>query len=155
MNIDNTYARDATLRAAGKSSLRSADAPVSDISAFNVRRSDWQHSAERRLSEIMRLQQGWDGHQGRPVEPATAFYAFRLLEGLLVRPGVPLPSITPLSYGGLVLEWHRRGWDIEIEIKAPLRLHVYSHELASGAEDELELGINVDALRDAVRKISD
>ena len=85
------------------------------------------------VSRVTAMQPGWDGHQGKPVDPATAFYSFRLVEGLLARPGIPQPSITPLSYGGLVFEWHRKGWDIEIEIEAPSRLHVYVQRLRQAA----------------------
>lgn len=127
----------------------------SQIAAFNLSRPDWRQAAERRLNQIIRLPAGWDGHQGKPVNATIASYAYRLLEALLVRPGVPLASITPLSYGGLVLEWHRKGWDVEIEIDAPASHHVYTHELASGTERELWLGLRLDQLRDIIGKIAD
>jgi len=126
----------------------------SEIAAFNLSRTDWQPAAERRLNQVIRLQAGWDGHQGVPVNVTIANYAYRLLGALLVRPGVPLPSITPMSYGGLLLEWHRKGWDVEIEIDAPASHHIYTHELASGTENEFQLGFRLDQLRTVIGKIA-
>jgi hypothetical protein len=128
---------------------------ASQIAAFQSVRTDWQRVAERRLNEVIRLPVGWDGHQGKPVEATIATYAFGLLEALLTMPGVPLPSITPLSYGGLVLEWHRKGWDVEIEIDAPSSHHVYTRELALGIEKEFWLGLQLRQLLDVLKQISD
>ena len=128
---------------------------ASQIAAFQSVRTDWQRVAERRLNEVIRLPAGWDGHKGKPVQAAIATYAFGLLEALLKVPGVPLPSITPLSYGGLVLEWHRKGWDVEIEINAPSSHHVYTRELAPATVREFWLGSQLSQLLDVLKQISD
>jgi len=127
----------------------------SEISVFNIPRTDWQREAERRLVQLIRLRPGWDGHQGKPANLTIAEYAYILLEALLSRHNIPLPTISPLSYGGLMLEWHRKGWDIEIEIDAPGSLQVYTRELSSGVEDEVRLGRRLDRLRDIVGKVAD
>jgi|SRR5277367_2361629 hypothetical protein len=127
----------------------------SNIAAFSLSRADWQRSAWLRLTQLIWLPPGWDGHQGKAVNPTIAEYAYSLLEALLRTPGVPLPSITPLSYGGIALEWHRKGWDVEIEIDAPASHHVYTHELASATEDEFRLNHRLDRLRDVIGKIAD
>lgn len=145
---DQTTVTSATAR----SQLRIS---VSQIAAFQLNRTDWQREAERRLNEVIRLPVGWDGHQGKPVETTIASYAFTLLEALLAMPGVPLPAITPLSYGGLVLEWHRKGWDVEMEIDAPSSHHLYTRELGSNTEKEFWLGLQLNELREVIRRISD
>jgi hypothetical protein len=73
----------------------------------------------------------------------------------MLRPGVPLPSITPLAYGGIMLEWHRRGWDIEIEIDAPASHHVFTRELATGTEADFVLSGRLDRLKGEIAKIAD
>jgi len=122
----------------------------SDLSGPN-----WLGEARGRLKDVVQLEPGWDGHQGKPVRPEIADYAFLLLQRLVRRPGIPRPIISPLSYGGLVLEWHRKGWDVEIEIDAPRSHHIYTHHLASEAEEEFELKDNPDRLGAVVRRISD
>lgn len=136
-------------------SPRAQNDRASQFAAFAAARTDWQSEAQRRLAYLIRLPEGWDGHQGRPVVPTIAEYAYHLMEALLLRPGVPMPSITPLSYGGLVLEWHRKGWDVEIEIDAPASHCVYTHDLASGAEEDFRLGYRLERLKHVVAKIAD
>jgi hypothetical protein len=125
-----------------------------DVTAFG-QSSNWMPRAEERLGELARLPLGWDGHSGRPLSPLIADYAFQLLEKLMLRPGVPLPSITPLSYGGLMLEWHRRGWDVEIEVDAPASHHVFTRELATGTEVEFTLSGRLGRLQGEIAKIAD
>lgn len=134
---------------------RHSSSSVTQIAAFIFTRMDWQRQAENRLMEVVRLPVGWDGHQGRPSNPSIANYVYSLLEKLMVLPGLPLPSITPVSYGGIVLEWHRKGWDVEIEIDVPSSHHVYAHELATGIEGDFWCGSQLNRMRDVVRKISD
>jgi len=40
----------------------------------------------------------------------------------------------------LQLEWHRNGWDLEIEIEGPGQLYAYARELATDQEWEADLG---------------
>lgn len=37
---------------------------------------------------------------------------------------MPEPFITPTNRGGVVIEWHTRGIDLEIEVEAPDLYHV-------------------------------
>jgi hypothetical protein len=126
---------------------------ASDVTAFSG--PDWMSRAAQRFVDLIRLPVGWDGHQGHPVSPPIADYAYRFLQKLMLQPGLTLPSITPLAYGGIMLEWHRRGWDVEIEIDAPAQHHVYTYEIASGLEEQFVLGPRLDRLRDIVSKIAD
>jgi hypothetical protein len=156
--VSLAYDLDYSERTSGTSSTaqpRPARSSGSQIVAFSQTRTDWQPFAARRLNEIIRLPVGWDGHQGKPVNATIASYSYNLLEALLTMPAVPMPSITPLSYGGLVLEWHRRGWDVEIEIDAPASHHLFAHELASGEEWESWLGPQLTQLQGIIKRISD
>ena len=72
-----------------------------------------------------------------------------------MQPKVPMPAIVPLSYGGIQIEWHRKGWDIEIEISAPNQMHIYQHEIASGDEEEFDLGADLSRLGAVIDAIKD
>ena len=72
-----------------------------------------------------------------------------------MQPGVPLPSITPLSYGGVQLEWHRKGWDLEIEIVGAGKIQVFARDIQSGEESELELGADLSALSGYIDTVKD
>lgn len=114
----------------------------------------WQRKAERRLGELCRLQIGWDGHRGQPANRDIAEFAASVLASLM-QPKVPMPAIVPLSYGGIQIEWHRKGWDIEIEISAPNQMHIYQHEIASGDEEEFDLGADLSRLGAVIDAIKD
>jgi hypothetical protein len=135
-------------------SPRGADVSrASDVTAFSSHH--WQSKAAQRLVDLLRLPIGWDGHQGRPVSPPIADYTFQLLQKLMLRPGLPVPSITPLAYGGVMLEWHRLGWDVEIEIDAPTSHHVYTYEIASHTGDQFSLGPRLERLGHIMAHIAD
>jgi hypothetical protein len=70
-------------------------------------------------------------------------------------PGLPLPAIMPLSNGGVQLEWHRKGWDVEIEIFGGPKIDVYLRNLATGEETELELDTDLGKLDSVTLGIKD
>ena len=125
------------------------------ITAFSAPDSTgWEDKAGDRLAELMKLSPGWDGHQAPRVSRTVVDYACNLLPRL-VTPGIPAPFIAPLAFGGLQLEWHRKGWDLEIEIHGPNQLYAYAREIGTGAEwereladDLTELGAKLNAIRD-------
>lgn len=112
------------------------------LSAFQC---EWRYRAEARLSSLLRLKRGWDGHNGLPGDRATLEFAASVLAKLML-PQMPMPSIMPLSYGGVQIEWHRNGWDVEIEIASPNVIHMYKNEIQSGQETELDIGPDLSQL---------
>lgn len=92
-----------------------------------------------RLGELTSLPQGWDGHGGQSVDPAVARFTLEML-GDIMRPDTPLPQLMPLSCGGIQVEWHRNGWDVEIEISKPGQVFVYLCEVSTGKKYEEQLG---------------
>lgn len=122
--------------------------------AFTGREADWQGSAMARLAVLLSLPTGWDGHGGRPTTMGAATYAIDVLSRVM-RSGVPAPSIVPLSYGGVQLEWHRMGWDIELEVPGPGRLHVLTRNIAADEEEEFELRADLSRLSSVVTAIQD
>ena len=107
-------------------------------SAFGINRTPiWLVSTSDRINELVRLPLGWDGHDGRPVNFDVADFAVQFLLQTL-EPDGPAPLVVPLSYGGLQLEWHEQGIDLEIEVEAPNRIFVSFEDGESGEEFEQE-----------------
>ena len=77
--------------------------------------SEWAEAIENRFHEITTLPHGWDGYSGEPVSKQCAHFAKSMLEQLWVD-GVPPPSIVPGSDGSLQVEWHRNGYDVELDV---------------------------------------
>ena len=142
--------RSSAVSAAASQTL--SPAPLVAFSTPNL--ATWEDQAGDRLVQLLRLQSGWDGHQAARVSRSVVEYACNLLPRL-VNSGVPAPFIAPLASGGLQLEWHRRGWDLEIEIRRPGLLYAFAREIATGAEWDRELTDNLTELLprlDAIRE---
>jgi hypothetical protein len=103
---------------------------------------DWRFSAEHRLVALSRLKKGWDGHSASPVNRDALEFAAQVIAAFM-QPRVPAPAIVPLADGGVQIEWHRRGWDLEISVLGPNNIYVYAYELASQSEHELEVSTDL------------
>lgn len=66
------------------------------------------HYVESRLLSLCYFSTGWDGYCAPPID-RTAITVARVM---MTRP----PQITPMESGGVFLEWHVDGFDLQIEI---------------------------------------
>lgn len=75
----------------------------------------WFSNAIGRLEDLASLAPGWDSYGAKSVAADMAMAAVRFLADVAVAsPGVHEPSIVPLSDGGIQVEWHRCGIDLEV-----------------------------------------
>jgi hypothetical protein len=84
----------------------------------------WRSSVVSRLTELLRLEHGWDGYQGRAVSLENAMCALQLLDSICGADGVA-PQIVPGSQGDLQIEWHSQLGDVEVHVIAPNQLHAW------------------------------
>lgn len=91
---------------AGATSATQVYEPVEEI---------WRAVVEARLKKLGTYPHGWDGYQSSPPHPSVIAYARSVLNSVMQQ-DTPAPSIVPMSEGGLQLEWHRNGYDIELAI---------------------------------------
>lgn len=75
--------------------------------------SPWYSAALDRISGLTALAAGWNGYDAREVKADMAIDAAKFLAKVAF-PGIAAPSIVPLSDGGVQIEWHRGGLDIEV-----------------------------------------
>lgn len=80
--------------------------------------SEWVESLRWRLDELTSLPVGWDGYLGQPVSFQCANFVVNMLERLC-RERVPAPSLVPGSDGSIQVEWHRKGFDVELDVLGP------------------------------------
>ena len=74
-----------------------------------------QESLVQPLLDVLRLPPDWDGYGSPPPYEKAAETAWRLLTEGTNPMGQPA-SVCPISGGGIQLEWHRSGKDLEIAI---------------------------------------
>ena len=66
------------------------------------------------LSILTALLPGWGSRGSQPVSPAAVDRARELISSL--PEGTPEPRVAPMSSGGVQLEWHQCGIDLEAEV---------------------------------------
>ena len=67
------------------------------------------------INELLALPHGWDSYGGMPPSERGARKVIAMLASFAAAGG-KMPAIVPVSDGGLQLEWHNSGVDLEIEI---------------------------------------
>lgn len=71
--------------------------------------------AVEQVERLQQLEEGWDSYHARVASATAAAQAKRIIQLLPATAAVQV-SVVPTSSGGIQLEWHARGVDIEIEI---------------------------------------
>ena len=78
----------------------------------------WLTIAESELKQIANLPQGWDGYDSPPLLAELYHNARKFLHCLEVD-DLPVPYVGPISGGGVQLEWHIGGRELEVEFMEP------------------------------------
>jgi hypothetical protein len=110
----------------------------------------WVQIVLRRLRSIADLPAGWSGRGGPPVEPQLLPQAFQLIADIMPNDDPSyVPHLVPTVEGGLQMEWHRDGFDLEIEM-SPLGEVWVDYTRVDGSE---AWDGDFDDLRDRVSKV--
>jgi hypothetical protein len=75
----------------------------------------WLHVLTGSAFRLLALPMDWDSYGGQQVIPKSIEAAIGLLS-LFMADHSPLPSLVPTSAGGVQVEWHTKGVDLEIEV---------------------------------------
>lgn len=113
----------------------------------------WFKPTVRALADLLWLEPNWDSYGARRVVSCHVEGAVKLLAEVMSNDS-PAPSVGPTSRGGVILEWHRGGCDLEVETLAPSRFLVSFEDPVNGSESDQELTHNFDRLRDWIDRIS-
>lgn len=113
----------------------------------------WKTVVEQRLSKIQAYQPGWDGYASKPPGASVIGFARSILQAVMPA-DAPAPSIVPFSGGGIQLEWHANGFDIELAIYAPFKaeLSVEANDGRPPLEDK-PLSANYSLLGQAIAEL--
>jgi hypothetical protein len=77
-------------------------------------RHPWLGEVIKKAGELLHLKPNWNSYGGKPIQKKAMAAALAFLERMMQAP-TPRPQMVPTSQGGVQLEWHERGIDIEIE----------------------------------------
>jgi len=125
-------------------SIGRASCEVVDATFFTGR----FHSSERdlefsklmsRLGVFLRLSLNWNSYKSVRVNAQAVYGAAFLIRSLKERNGFPLPQVVPTASGGVQLEWHQNGVDLEIEFDSISKADVYYEDEFRGESKEFEM----------------
>jgi hypothetical protein len=122
----------------------------------SLRRTWLAAYAEDQVNALFKLRQGWDGYRARALATEAVNGAIELMFTIADELSVP-PQLFPLPDGGIQLEWHAAGEDIEIEVDAAGTAHALATNAAGQVLINEEVGASpqsLDAVRAAVRSLS-
>ena len=114
-------------------------------------RVEWLRTVRNRLRKLTELQTGWDGYDGRRVTVDTTLFAFQILQDLY-KAKLPTPDISPMSSGGIMVEWLRDNRELTIEVLGPYRTRYLFEE--DDEETEGDIGSDLSVLQAYVGRLS-
>lgn len=105
------------------------------------------------LGRLLSMPQGWDSYGARQVDPACVASAIDIALTIM-HDRTPSPAVVPTSSGGIQLEWHTRGIDLEIEIRSPSRISASFEDQRIDAAWDAEQVFDFSRIRDALREMA-
>jgi len=115
----------------------------------------WMRPVLEAFNTLLGLKPGWDSYRAPKVKPEVGRAAFDLLRDIM-RAKTPVPSIVPTADGGVQIEWHTKGIDLEIEVRSATQATAYFEHRATDESWETDLagGLDVRPLTKPIRLLS-
>jgi hypothetical protein len=114
----------------------------------------WKEATVLKLVHLLGLPEGWDSYGARQIQQAAVNSAFTLLE-LAAPDETPSPSIVPTSEGGVQLEWHAWGVDLELDVAPAGTAELYFQDRRAGEVLQTELGADLERLASVLTILSE
>jgi hypothetical protein len=112
----------------------------------------WLRTVLREIGHIADLKQDWDGYGAGQIRTDVLWYALRLLQSVME--DFPAPQLTPMSHEGVLLEWHRGGIRLEIEIENAGEAYVSYENEEIGIDDSWPVSADFTSLSEPLRAIA-
>jgi hypothetical protein len=113
----------------------------------------WSIEVIAKFVELVAMPSGWDGYSARAVERETALFALEILNTTM-GPRTPMPHIVPTAEGGIQLEWHEKGIEVELYIAGVYECELWVHDHRTGKEFTRSLTNSFEDLRDPIRQLT-
>ena len=114
---------------------------------------EWLKETEETLRSFATLPAGWDSYGAKSIDPHVVDAAIDLLHRI-VQHNTLKPAVVPTNRGGIQIEWHTRGVDLEIEITQHREIRLFYENPQENAEEEFALGLDLKPLADLIAKVS-
>ncbi len=102
---------------------------------------------------LLDLPAGWNSYSAKPIARQNAARAIQLLIEF-VQPGTPSPAVIPTVRGGIQLEWHTKGTNLEIYIESPDNVSFFAERIGRDEMCEAPLAGHEHELKSWLERIS-
>jgi len=103
----------------------------------------WQVEVVPALIRYAQMDEGWDSYSAPPLKRDAGLFALEILNSVM-RPRTPLPQVVPSSVGGVQLEWHEKGVDLELHVTAPYEWELWFIDHMDPAAQPISLELTND-----------
>jgi hypothetical protein len=103
----------------------------------------WQVEVQAQLLQYAKMEGGWNSYDAPPITWDAGMFALNVLNDIM-RPRTPIPQVVPSSVGGVQLEWHEKGIDLEIRVEGPYRCALWFDDHTRPDEDPLTADLTDD-----------
>jgi hypothetical protein len=114
----------------------------------------WFHSTLDALLDLLGLPPNWDSYGARPVHPAYVPAAVQLLGECMPRNLVE-PTVVPTTSGGVQLEWHTFGIDLEVDLVSPHMARIAFEDATTGEAWEKDVTMNLRPLVECLNRLAE
>jgi hypothetical protein len=97
----------------------------------------WLYPVLDKLQHVSRLAENWDSYGGDAPSDKSVYTALAILSQIL-RGESSAPALVPLSEGGVQLEWHGDGEELEIRIGANGQISAFRFDEKAGRGEEID-----------------
>jgi hypothetical protein len=112
----------------------------------------WLRTVLREIRVLSDLDDNWDGYGAGPIRADVLDYTLGLLQSVME--DFPAPQLTPMSHEGVLLEWHRDGVRLEIEIENAGEAYVSYENEENGTDRSWEVKADFNSLFGPLRAIA-
>lgn len=113
----------------------------------------WCREVVRRICALGDLPDNWDSYGGRRIQAPCAVAAIEIALDLF-GPRTPTPIVVPTNQGGLQMEWHRGGTDLELRIDSASQIELSFGDVRSGEEYEATFTAEFPRLAPWIERVS-
>jgi hypothetical protein len=114
---------------------------------------DWLLPALKSIVELGSLPDNWNSYGARPVTVHAIVGVLNLLS-LIMTEATPLPAFVPTRRGGIQVEWHAGGIDVEIEVSPTGRYRASVDDPSYGLEWTGDVPADFRPLREALARLA-
>ena len=104
--------------------------------------------------DLLTLPPNWDSYDAVTIEPKADDAAMAFIHGLL-GPMSAVPRVVPLADGGLQLEWHRHGIDLEIVFENGEQPYFFHKNRITDEESDYALPENNHLLKSIIARLTE